>query len=69
MAEPHPDMNIKVAAFTESEKSSNTCISYTMTYDTRSCDLYILKYATMLYVIDYVESLAVYSVCQIFEEF
>ena len=24
IAEPHPDMNIKVAAFTESEKSSNT---------------------------------------------
>ena len=24
MAEPHPDMNIKVAAFTVSEKSSNT---------------------------------------------
>ena len=24
MAKPHPDMNIKVAAFTESEKSSNT---------------------------------------------
>ena len=23
-AEPHPDMNIKVAAFTVSEKSSNT---------------------------------------------
>ena len=69
MAEPHPDINIKVAAFTESEKSSNTYISYTMNYDTRSCDLYILKYATMLYVIDYVESLAAYSVCQIFEEF
>ena len=27
IAEPHPDMNIKVAAFTVSEKSSNTyCI-------------------------------------------
>ena len=25
IAEPHPDMNIKVAAFTVSEKSSNTC--------------------------------------------
>ena len=25
-------------------------IYYAMTYDTRSCDLYILKYATMLYV-------------------
>ena len=24
IAEPHPDMNIKVAAFTVSEKSSNT---------------------------------------------
>ena len=24
MAKPHPDMNIKVAAFTVSEKSSNT---------------------------------------------
>ena len=24
IAEPHPDMNIKVAAFTESKKSSNT---------------------------------------------
>ena len=24
IAEPHPDMNIKVAAFTLSEKSSNT---------------------------------------------
>ena len=24
IAEPHPDMNIKVAAFTESEKSYNT---------------------------------------------
>ena len=27
IAEPHPDMNIKVAAFTVSEKSSNTTIS------------------------------------------
>ena len=36
-----------------------TYIVYAMTYDTRSCDLYILKYATM-----YVESLAVYSVYQ-----
>ena len=27
IAEPHPDMNIKVAAFTVSEKSSNTIIS------------------------------------------
>ena len=27
IAEPHPDMNIKVAAFTVSEKSSNTCTS------------------------------------------
>ena len=26
IAKPHPDMNIKVAAFTVSEKSSNTCI-------------------------------------------
>ena len=26
IAEPHPDMNIKVAAFTVSEKSSNTRI-------------------------------------------
>ena len=26
IAEPHPDMNIKVAAFTVSEKSSNTII-------------------------------------------
>ena len=26
IAEPHPDMNINVAAFTESEKSSNTSI-------------------------------------------
>ena len=26
IAEPHPDMNIKVAAFTVSEKSSNTGI-------------------------------------------
>ena len=25
IAEPRPDMNIKVAAFTVSEKSSNTC--------------------------------------------
>ena len=25
IAEPHSDMNIKVAAFTVSEKSSNTC--------------------------------------------
>ena len=25
IAEPHPNMNIKVAAFTVSEKSSNTC--------------------------------------------
>ena len=25
IAEPHPDMNIKVAAFTVSEKSSNSC--------------------------------------------
>ena len=25
IAEPQPDMNIKVAAFTVSEKSSNTC--------------------------------------------
>ena len=27
IAEPHPDMNIEVAAFTVSEKSSNTLIS------------------------------------------
>ena len=27
IAEPRPDMNIKVAAFTVSEKSINTCIS------------------------------------------
>ena len=27
IAEPHPDMNIKVAAFTVSEKSSNTCLA------------------------------------------
>ena len=26
IAEPHPDMNIKVAAFTVSEKSSNTTV-------------------------------------------
>ena len=25
IAEPHPDINIKVAALTVSEKSSNTC--------------------------------------------
>ena len=29
IAEPRPDMNIKVAAFTVSEKSSNTKISIT----------------------------------------
>ena len=34
-----------------------------MTYDTCTCDLYIQKYATML-CIEYVESLAVYSVYQ-----
>ena len=27
IAEPHPDMNIKVAAFTVSEKSSNTKVA------------------------------------------
>ena len=27
IAEPHPDMNIKVAAFTVSEKSSNTTVT------------------------------------------
>ena len=26
IAEPHPDMNIRVAALTVNEKSSNTCI-------------------------------------------
>ena len=36
-----------------------------MTYDTRSCDLYTLKYATIYVIcIEYVESLAVYSVYQ-----
>ena len=28
LAEPHPDINIKVAAFTVSEKSSNTSLCY-----------------------------------------
>ena len=28
IAEPHPDMNIKVAAFTVNEKSSNTVYKY-----------------------------------------
>ena len=34
IAEPHPDMNIKVAAFTVREKSSNICIifSYIMPF-------------------------------------
>ena len=30
IAEPHPDMNIKVAAFTVSEKSSNTSLKLTV---------------------------------------
>ena len=28
IAEPHPDMNIKVAAFTVSKKSSNICFYF-----------------------------------------
>ena len=32
IAEPHPDMNIKVAAFTVSEKSSNTNNNNTLYY-------------------------------------
>ena len=32
IAEPHPDMNIKVAAFTVSEKSSNTNSYHSTSY-------------------------------------
>ena len=32
-AEPHPDMNIKVVAFTVSEKSSNTTHQFTENWD------------------------------------
>ena len=35
IAEPCPDMNIKVAAFTVSEKSSNTCSCLCSTNDFR----------------------------------
>ena len=38
IAEPHPDMNIKVAAFTVSEKSSNTNkTTYNLKLLSRSC--------------------------------
>ena len=33
IAEPHPDMNIKVAAFTVSEKSTNTSFGMLSLYD------------------------------------
>ena len=36
MAEPHPDMNIKVAALTVSEKSSNTS-EYASCRDIKDC--------------------------------
>ena len=32
IAEPHPNMNIKVAAFTVSEKSSNTSLAIHKTF-------------------------------------
>ena len=37
IAEPHPDMNIKVAAFTVSEKSSNTLTSLSGLHSTKPC--------------------------------
>ena len=33
IAEPHPDINIKVAAFIVSEKSSNTCTTVTTCFE------------------------------------
>ena len=47
IAEPHPDMNIKVAAFTVSEKSSNTICRYWMLwyilYEIYDCANYVLR--------------------------
>ena len=47
IAEPHPDMNIKVAAFTVSEKSSNTICRYWMLwyilYENYDCANYVLR--------------------------
>ena len=37
IAEPHPDMNIKVAAFTVSEKSSNIVKRYLSGYHATVC--------------------------------
>ena len=43
LAEPHPDMNIKVAAFTVSEKSSNNVIKIKLTFNTFGTALVIKK--------------------------
>ena len=43
LAEPHPDMNIKVAAFTVSEKSSNNVIKIKLTFNTFGTALLIKK--------------------------
>ena len=41
IAEPRPDMNIKVAAFTESEKSSNISHCLRNTIKRRICNLVV----------------------------
>ena len=55
IAEPHPDMNIKVAAFTVSEKSSNICkqnghaLMIKVQYMSKWCNLYNKKSQTFKY--------------------
>ena len=53
IAEPHPDMNIKVAAFTVSEKSSNTLI---LSYIRRSRPFFWVKHFEFRYVFGFIET-------------